>query len=400
MFLDSEEERILEGYEGEAKARALKVIVKVGESLGASRLIKIKHAHISGVSYENIGDSGLEFINNFRLLGAKFSVPTTINPISYDLLDYNSIYGLKLSREYIRAQELILRALEDMGAELILTCTPYYTRIPERYNLKVGDHVAWGESSAVAYANSILGIRSNREGGPLALMAAIAGRTYYYGMHIDEERIPRVEYIVESIMLDEAEAGVLGEIIAGIHRDSRPPMVNALFKNNPSIKEFLAAISTAGDLAMAHIRGITPEDPRGEISERVNITIRDIERLLEERSPIGDVDIVYIGCPHASLDEFKTFIRMLEEKHSRGKARIIVSMSRSVFMEALSIGLVERAQNIGVSIVRDSCLIVSPFSRFNRDVSVVTNSYKAYYYLSRRGVKTYLARTRDLVKYI
>ncbi|MEM4962447.1 MAG: aconitase X, partial [Acidilobaceae archaeon] len=122
MFLDSEEERILEGYEGEAKARALKVIVKVGESLGASRLIKIKHAHISGVSYENIGDSGLEFINNFRLLGAKFSVPTTINPISYDLLDYNSIYGLKLSREYIRAQELILRALEDMGAELILTC--------------------------------------------------------------------------------------------------------------------------------------------------------------------------------------------------------------------------------------------------------------------------------------
>jgi predicted aconitase subunit 1 (EC 4.2.1.3) len=166
VYLTFEEERILKGFEGEAKARALEVIVKVGEALGASRLIRIKHAHISGVSYENIGDVGLEFIEGLRGLGARFSVPTSVNPVSYDVEDLSSIPGVTLERSYVEAQEAIARALRDMGADLVFTCTPYYAGIPEVYELKVGDHVAWGESSAVAYANSVLGIRTNREGAP------------------------------------------------------------------------------------------------------------------------------------------------------------------------------------------------------------------------------------------
>ena len=400
MYLSREEERILKGYEGEAKARALEVIVRVGEALGAPRLIEIKHAHISGVSYENIGDYGLELIEGFWRLGARFSVPTTVNPISYDSEDLTSIPGVTLSKPYVEAQEAIARALSGMGAELEFTCTPYYAGVLDRYELRMGDHVAWGESSAVAYANSVLGIRTNREGGPLALMAAIAGRTYYYGMHIDAERKPRVSYVLEAgRALEEAEAGVLGELIAEAHRDERPPHVVAAFGSDSSIKEFLAALGTVSDIAMAHIQGVTPEDPGGEVREVVRIPWRELEERLEEKMPGGPVDIAYVGCPHASLEELAKLARMLEEKGAP-RAKIIVSMSRSVYMKALSLGLVERLRRSGVAIVRSSCLIVSPFSKHNKGVRLATNSYKAYHYLSRKGVKAYLARLEDLWKLI
>ena len=395
MYLDREEERILKGYEGEAKARALEVIVKVGEALGASKLIRIRHAHISGVSYENIGDYGLEFIEGFRALGAKFSVPTSVNPVSYDVDDLSSIPGVTLSRDYVKAQEAIIRALREMGAELELTCTPYYTDIPRRYALKLGDHVAWGESSAVAYANSILGIRTNREGGPLALMAAIAGRTYYYGMHVPEERRPRISYVLNhGKPLDEVEAGILAEFIAEAHRDERPPHVVALFEGDSSLKEFLATLGTLSDIAMAHIEGITPEDPGNEIRERVEVDYWELERRLEGKMPQEPVDIIYIGCPHASLEELSKLARALEGKVL--KAKLIISMSRSVYMEALGTGVLEKLRRLNATIIRSSCLVVSPFPRYNRGVRLATNSYKAYHYLSRKGIKAYLLRLKDL----
>ncbi len=396
MYLTAEEERMLKGFEGEAKAKALEVIVKVGEALGATRLVKIKHAHISGVSYENIGDAGLEFILGFKGLGARFSVPTSVNPVSYDVDDLSSIPGVVLEHSYVRAQEAITRALMDMGADLIFTCTPYYAGIPERYGLKVGDHVAWGESSAVAYANSVLGIRTNREGGPLALMAAITGRTYYYGMHVEEERKPRVSYVVEPrVTLDEVEAGVLGELIARIHSDERPPHVVALFEGNSALKEFLAALGTVSDIAMAHIDGVTPENPGDEIGEVVRIDYGVLEEELREKMPTEPVDIVYIGCPHSGLEEISKLARTLEATGAP-KARIVVSMSREVYVKALELGLIEKLRNAKVDIVRNSCLIVSPFAKYNRGVKVATNSYKAYHYLSRKNAKTYLIRIKDI----
>ncbi|MCX8196390.1 MAG: aconitase X catalytic domain-containing protein [Acidilobaceae archaeon] len=397
MFLTKEEERALRGEEGEAKARAMQVIVRVGEALGAERLVEIKHAHISGVSFENIGEPGVEFIESFASLGARFSVPTSVNPISYDVEEPSRIPGLQLPPEYLRWQERALKALAKMGAELELTCTPYYAGVPERYNLKKGDHVAWGESSAVAYANSVLGIRSNREGGPLALAAAIAGRTYYYGMHIDEERKPRVEYSVEG-ELEEAEAGALGEIVVSLHKDSRPPLIRARFSGDAAVREFLAAVSTAGDLAMAHIAGLTPESPGEEVRERLEVERGEIEEALARLRPEGDVDFVYVGCPHSSLGELRELLDMIGSRRLR--AKLVISMSRSVFLEALKEGVAERAARLGAALVRDSCLVVSPFYRFNKGSRVVTNSFKAYYYLSRRGVKAYLARTRDLVSYL
>ncbi|MCE4605147.1 MAG: aconitase X catalytic domain-containing protein [Desulfurococcales archaeon] len=396
MYLTREEERVLAGEEGEARRLALSVIVKVGEALGAERLIPIKHAHVSGASYSTVGDAGRRFIEDLARMGARFSVPTTVNPVGIDTEDLDRVPA-SYTREYLRGQKAILDSFRIMGADLILTCTPYYTHIPRHMGLEPGSHVAWGESSAVVYGNSFLGLRTNREGGPLALMAGIAGRTYYQGLHTPEGRSPVVEIRVEQeAPLDEAVAGVLGEAIVEYTPHGRVPLVKARIASEPGLRELAAAVGTAGDLGMIHLEGVTPEKPSlTGIEERVTIDRVELGERIERVSPGERPDIVYIGCPHAGINDLELLERELR-RLGRPRSRILVSTSRHVYMEALRMGLVGRLEGYGVQFVRDTCLIVSPFR--DRSVSVATNSYKAYFYLSRKGVKASLAPIPRLVE--
>jgi predicted aconitase len=398
LYLTKREERMLSGEEGEAKALALRVIVKVGEAVGAERLIEIRHAHVSGASYMTIGDAGMQFILDLASMGARVSVPTTVNPVSYDVDNPEALPATRIDPKVIRAQEAIMKALKRMGITLTLTCTPYYMEEAPISGLREGDHVAWGESSAVAYANSVLGVWTNREGGPLALLAAIAGRTYYYGPHDPEWRKPVAAYrVAVNRPLDTAEAGVLGMIVAGSHAHERPPLVDAWFGGDAALKEFLAAIGTAGSLAMAYIPGITPGDPGDEIEEVVVVDEAELEGELERRAPPSRPDILYVGCPHASLQELRELARALERYGRPRGVRVVVSVSRHVLAKAAAEGLVARLKELGAEFVRDTCLIVSPFPG-DRGLVVATNSYKAYHYLSRKKVKVGIARIEDMVK--
>ncbi len=398
MYLSREEERILAGHEGEAKALALKVIVKVGESLGAERLVGIKHAHVSGASYMTIGEAGRRFLEKLASMGAKFSVPTTVNPVSYDVEEPDRLPRTRLEPRVLKGQSAILKALESMGAELLLSCTPYYAEIPARAGLKEGDHVAWGESSAVAYANSVLGIRTNREGGPLALMAAIAGRTYYYGAHDPEWRKPVKAYrVAVPRPLDEAVAGILGEYVALTHDYERPPLIDAWFSGDAALKEFLAAIGTAGSLAMAYIPGVTPGDPGNDIIDVEELGEEEVRRLVEEKEPTWKPDIIYVGCPHAGVEEVTRLARTLK-RAGRVRAEVVVSTSRSVYLKLAAAGVVAELEAAGARFIRDTCLIVSPFSRQNKGVKVATNSYKAYHYLKKRGLEVGIASIERLVE--
>lgn len=388
MYLTREEERILAGEEGEAKRLALSVIVKVGEALGAERLVPIKHAHISGASYSTVGEPGRRFIEDLARMGARFSVPATVNPVGVDTEDPGRV-PTRYTREYLRGQHAILESFRRMGAELILSCTPYYTDIPKTVGLEPGSHVAWGESSAVVYGNSFLGLRTNREGGPLALMAGIAGRTYYQGLHTPEGRRPVVEIRLEQERpLDEAEAGVLGELIVEHTPPGRVPLVRARIATEPGLRELAAAVGTAGDLGMIHLEGVTPERPdTSMVKEIVSIPWNAFRERVEEMAPTEPPDIIYIGCPHAGIEDLKLLLKHLNG--SKPKSRILVSTSRHIFLKALKTGLAGELQSLGVEFIRDTCLIVSPF----RDPSlhVATNSYKAYFYLNKKGVKTSLA---------
>ncbi len=396
MYLDRRAERILNGEEGWAKAKALEVIVKVGEALGARGLIKVKHAHISGVSYSNIGDAGLRLIKSFADSGVKFSVPATVNPIGFDLENPN-VFGV--SNEYVKKQKEVLNSLRMMGGDLILSCTPYDLGVVQRYNLNIGDHVAWGESNAVVYANSLLGLKTNREGGPLALMAAISGYTYDYGMHIKEYRIPEIEYIVEEPKegLNEALAGVLGEVIAGIHSLQTPPLVRVTFTKKLHLKEFFAALGTAGNIAMTYIPNFTPEPLPDNWKPRERVIVDSFilkSRLysLRPRDP-KDIDLIYAGCPHMGIEDLLELFILVK---SLGKIRkkFIVSIPRILLLDRRIKEIVDELKKLGIIIVKDTCLVVSPLDI--KDLRVLTNSYKAFYYLSRKGAKTYLAPIDEL----
>ncbi len=397
MFIDKEAERILRGEEGWAKAKALEVIVKVGEALGADKLIKIKHAHISGVSYGNIGDAGLNLIKRFAESGAKFSVPATVNPIGFDLEDP---YFFNASKEYIERQNLILKYLKLMGADLILSCTPYELGINDKYGLQLGDHVAWGESNAVVFANSVLGLRTNREGGPLALMAAISGYTYNYGLHINENRIPDIEYIVEEPKdgFNEAIAGVLGEAIAGVHDSTKPPLVRVKFNKVIQIKEFFAALGAAGNIAMVYIPGLSPEPlpENWKPEERVAIEAWTLQARLDSLRPrsIDDIDLIYVGCPHMGINELIE-LYILVKNFGKVRKKFILSIPRSLLFNKRTAEIVNELKLMNVKIVKDTCLIVSPLDV--KGLRILTNSYKAFFYLKRRGAKVFLAPLEDIV---
>ncbi|MEM1640845.1 MAG: aconitase X catalytic domain-containing protein [Acidilobaceae archaeon] len=394
MYLTKEEENILKGEEGWAKAKALEVVVRVGEALGAERLIEIKHAHVSGVSYENIGEAGLKFIEDLALSGAKFSVPTSVNPISFDL-DYEGLPGLfKYRREDVDKQIRILRALYSMGAKPTLTCAPYYENHFLELDLKPGDSVAWGESSAVVYANSVLGLKTNREGGPIALLASVAGRTYYYGMHLDEERRPRTAYEIDWIVRDETEAGVLGALLAERHQSEGPPLLSGRIEGEGPLREFLASVGVEGDLAMVYLPGVSRDKEPEAIEKREEISREEVNSMLEELSPTGPVDVIYIGCPHLSLTEFEKLVHKIEKTETK----VLLTVSPEVYASAKMRGLTEKLERKEVLVAKGTCLVVSSFWRLG--LSVATNSYKAYFYLKRKGVRVYLARTQDLLKMV
>ncbi|MEM4235218.1 MAG: aconitase X, partial [Candidatus Methanomethylicaceae archaeon] len=183
MYLSREEERMLSGEEGLAVQKAMQLLTALGEVFGAERMVKIESAQIAGVSYGNIGDAGMEFLEDWADLGGKVRVKSTLNPAGMDLDKWKE---MGIDDEYYQRQMRILKAFEKMGVEITCTCTPYLVGNRPRS----GAHVAWSESSAVVFANSVLGARTNREGGPSALAAAITGRTPCYGLHLEDNRVP------------------------------------------------------------------------------------------------------------------------------------------------------------------------------------------------------------------
>src|SRR6266705_935551 len=171
-----------EGTDGQRKA--MEILLTVGRLADAPRLVPITSAHVSGASYKMIGDPGLEFLEEFAQ-SARVSVPTTVNPLGTDLAQWQE---LGVPATFAEKQARIARAYETMGVRPSYSCTPYLLGVRPA----LGEHIAWAESSAVCFANSVLGARTNREGGPAALAAAIVGATPEYGLHADEGREPTV----------------------------------------------------------------------------------------------------------------------------------------------------------------------------------------------------------------
>lgn len=386
MELTRWEERALRGDMGEALRLAMRAVVKVGEALGAERLVPITWAHVSGISYKNIGDAGLEFLEELAGRGARVSVKTTLNPAGMDMERWRE---MGVDEGFAGKQLRVIRTLARMGVQATLTCTPYlYGRV------EPGEHLAWAESNAVLYANSVLGARTNRDGGPLALFEAIAGRAPYAGLHTDEGRVARV--VVDFTPAAERLRGlyqVAGYILGRI---AGPRVAVAEGLPRPSaweVKLFLAAVGASGGTGLVYLPGVTPEEPRvaGD-AERVSVEPGDVEEV--EAMFSGEFDAAVLGCPHLSREELVEVLRYLERRGG-ARRRLVLFTARAARDRSLE----EWAGRLGVEIFYDTCMVVSPIvGRLGGRVAV--DSAKAAYYLASQGYSVRLMSRRRLLDYV
>ena len=373
MFLTTEEEQILDGEEGYARQLAMKIVVKLGEIFSADKLIPITAAHISGASYKTIGDAPIAFLEDLVKNGARASVKATLNPVGFDLQDYKN---WSLSKIIIEKQKLIIHLYESLNIQPILSCTPYYFE-----NLSLGDHIAFSESSACVYANSVIGARTNREGGPSALASAIIGKTANYGLHVTEMRKPKLLVEAENPPKEYAEFGMLGTYVGRLAQDNIPIFQGIRTATNNQLKYLGAGLASTGMVAMFHMLGITPEAKEidvKEYSEKITVSQDELNNELNKLSTTDNIpDLIFIGCPHCSLQEIKEIAAYLRNKKVRTDLKLWICTSQTIKDSAQQ--EVEAIENSGAKVICDTCIVVAYLEQLGIK-TMMTSSAKAANY--------------------
>ena len=365
------EQEMLDGEHGNAKRKSMEILVALGKIFGADRLIPVSSVQVAGVSYSNLGEAGLEYLSELAKDG-KVEVLTTLNPAGMDVENWRE---LGISEDFAEKQKRVLDAFSRMGIITTCTCTPYLIgNLPH-----FGEHIAWSESSAVTFANSAIGARSNREGGPSALAAALAGRTPNYGLHLEENRKPDIHFEVAAEIRNLPDYGAMGHAIAKSCKAKIPYITGKFNPSTDDLKSLSASIVTYGTKPLYHIQNITPEASQYEPpSEKVTITEQDLKKSYEELTDYDEnVDFVSIGCPHASIGELAKLARLLDGK--KVKVETWVAVARPIKKIADARGYTKVIEDSGAKFACDTCMVVAPLK--GRFKTCVTTSAKACYYV-------------------
>jgi predicted aconitase len=382
--LDSYERGLLEGAGGGGAALAMRVLVESARVLGAKRLVPIRSAHIDSCLYH--GDSGTLFAERLVELGARVAVPTTLNVGALDLLHAG------LTRLEPAARSMAHRMMMSylaMGARQTWTCAPYQAG----HRPRAGEDVAWGESNAVAFCNSVLGARTNRYGDFLDICAAITGRAPLTGLHLPENRLARIlidaSAVPKSFWRDDIAYPILGawwgravgQQVAAIEGIGHP--------TEDQLKALGAAAASSGSVGLFHVIGVTPEAPSraiafGNLPPQRIITL-DLGALAASRAGLSStsrsagepIDAVAIGSPHLSSEELRTLDRLLGNR--RCSKPLYACTGRHALDALRPEGVIERLRNRGVTVVVDTCVVVTPVLPEGAGV-LVTNSGKFAHY--------------------
>jgi predicted aconitase len=407
LKLTVEEQALLDGSAGTGVWRAMEIVVALARIYGALDLVPVKHVQIAGVSYKNLGDAGLAFLSEWAGQGARVRVPTTLNPMGMErgqgrdgAVPVWQRWGIK--PEFASPQFKVIDAFVKMGVVPTMSCTPYL--LPD-YTPRPGDALAWAESSAVAFANSVIGARSNREGGPSALAAAIVGRTARYGYHLDKNRLADIVVEVRCAIRSVADFGALSYIVGKTVGSSvpwfadlaewLPPLPPDVTLGGPAgdrLKTLGAGLAAYGAVALYHIAGYTPEArDAGEALVRPDarrLVIDDLDkayRVMDADPDLQSIDLVTIGCPHASLSEIQQVAEYL-----RGKTlatRLWVTTAELTRQRAEEGGFVQTIEAAGGEVVADTCAVVAPMQMLGVR-SMATNAGKmACYAPMHSGVR-------------
>lgn len=394
MHLSKIEEKMCEGEFGETIRKSMDILVALGDIYGASKLVDITSAQVSGVSYKTIGEAGLEYLQDLATdKSAKANVISTLNPPGTDLENWEE---LGFPKEFALKQNLIVDAYADLGITKTCTCTPYLVGNVPRFR----DHISWSESSAVAFVNSIIGARTNREGGPGALAAAIVGKTPLYGFHLEENR--KTDFIFNvNCELSGADFGALGYFVGQIVGSKVPYFTLKNIPDNNDLKTLGAALASSGSVALYHIEDITPEYDvacKNDAQDKIAISKEDIIKTRDKLTTTDkEIDLVCLGCPHASLEEIKKIAMFVKGKIIKNKLWICTSIS--VKASADRMGFTKIIEESGGNVVCDTCMVVAPIEDMGFEVIGVNSAKAANYVPSMCGLDVVFDDIENLISF-
>lgn len=373
MYLTKEEEKMLNGEMGEVQERMFRLLVRLGDIYNADKMIPVGSVQVAGVSYKSIGDPGTEFLEDISSKNTKVKVLTYLNPAGMDLENWNEI---GFPKNFAKNQLRIINSFKKMGIVITSTCTPYLAGNLPRFR----EHIAWSESSAVSFSNSVIGARTNREGGPSALAAAICGKTANYGLHLWENRHPNIKIKLETKLFYNSDFGALGYLVGKIVKNKIPYFTGIDNADTDQLKSLGAAMAASGAVALYHIDGLTPEADlvnKNDL-ETIHIGKKELNDTYNKLNSNEKPDIVIFGCPHASLRE----ISLISEKLNGKKLKKPIWICTSRLMKEASdrMGYTDIIKKAGGQIVADTCMVVSPIEQMGFNKTGV-NSGKAANYL-------------------
>jgi predicted aconitase len=391
LRLDAEEQAMLAGELGPALATAMEVLVVLGVAAGARRMVAVSSAHIDSCLFHGL--AGLDFAERLVAGGGTVRVPTTLNVSSLDLRHPGLVRLEGETREQARR---LMDAYVALGGRPTWTCAPY--QLPGRP--AAGEHVAWAESNAIVFANSVLGARTERYGDFSDICAALAGRVPLAGLHTDEARRGGIVFELPELAPEayrQAELHALVGHIVGVRAGSKVPVVSGLPESTTEdqLKALGAAAASSGAVALCHVLGVTPEAATlaqatgGEPVTRVRLSRTDLREGWSQLStaPVGAaLDAISLGTPHMSLAELEALGPRLASFDVADGLTLYVSTGRDMAAELERRGLIDPFHRPGVQLVVDTCTYITPIIDPRARV-VMTNSAKwAWYAPANMGV--------------
>ena len=408
LALDDDERAMLAGEQGPAAALSMRIITELGRIRGAERLVDIDSVHIDGCIF--YGQAGLDFAQRLVALGGQVKVPTTVNVGSVDLIHPHLILQNTDYEKWVaQGGRDLMQAYVDLGCRQTWTCAPY--QLDSRPG--VGRHIAWAESNAIVFANSVLGARTDRYGDFIDIAAAITGKAPCGGLHLDSERYGDVVLDCSGLSADalaqDVTYPILGYLSGAIAGTSNPVFVGLPADvSEDRLKAVGAAAASSGGVALFHVVGRTPEAPTLEVAlgpnvdapvhhitaQRLNAARQELSTAREER-----LDAVSLGTPHASVDEIaEAYDAIVGGPPLAEGVAFYISTGRSVFAEAERRGLIAPLEEWGVTFVLDTCTYVTSILRPGTR-TVMTNSGKwAHYAPGNMGVDVVLATLGECVQ--
>ncbi|HEV3007812.1 MAG TPA: aconitase X catalytic domain-containing protein [Burkholderiales bacterium] len=404
MDLTPEERSILAGGRGEAAKRALEYQIEVGRFWGARRMVPVSNVHMMG-DIEVMGDAGLQFLRDEVKSAARCAVSTTTNA---RCIDFAHCDRLGQDPAEVAKERELIQCLRRMDVVTTDTCINYQTV----YQPHLGEHVAWGDTGTVIYANSVFGARSNFESGPAALAAALTGRTPEYGFHLSENRKGSFTVELTAKLDDLADWGAVGKLVGEAHQDYFAVPVFHGYRRAPSadeLKHLGAALASYGSMAMFHFVGVTPEAPsieaalgHAEAAERLTIAEPDISSVYKGyHLGDGDARLVVFSGPQQSLFEMKRLAELFHGKKVRPGSSCFVTTNGAVLAQCRALGYASTLEDAGVTILEGVCFYIlqnlSPMRQANRWTNMVSNSAKIVNIIGAHRFNTILRRTADCV---